>query len=145
MTNTQSTTRTTRAAFTRMAERVGFEPTVPLRGRPLSRRVHSATLAPLHWHSVFKSEGEAEALLLAPTKSGASLQGGSGIFNLFYRARSTVRSWGSLQARSMNGWQADLDGKSFQNQCIARSEVELCVYMDFDSASIFEAALYIIQ
>jgi hypothetical protein len=30
-----------------MAERVGFEPTVPLRGRPLSRRVHSATLAPL--------------------------------------------------------------------------------------------------
>lgn len=86
-----------------MAERVGFEPTVPLRGRPLSRRVHSATLAPLHWHSVFKSEGEAEALLLAPTKSGASLQGGSGIFNLFYRARSTVRSWGSLQAGSMNG------------------------------------------
>jgi hypothetical protein len=30
-----------------LAERVGFEPTVPLRGRPLSRRVHSATLAPL--------------------------------------------------------------------------------------------------
>ena len=32
----------------RMAERVGFEPTVPFPGRVLSKHVDSATLAPLH-------------------------------------------------------------------------------------------------
>ena len=32
----------------RLAERVGFEPTVPLLGRMLSKHVDSATLAPLH-------------------------------------------------------------------------------------------------
>jgi hypothetical protein len=31
-----------------MAERVGFEPTVPLLGRMLSKHVDSTTLAPLH-------------------------------------------------------------------------------------------------
>src|SRR5262245_48691386 len=31
----------------KLAERVGFEPTVPLRGHSLSRRAHSAALAPL--------------------------------------------------------------------------------------------------
>src|ERR1041384_1218165 len=33
---------------TRLAERVGFEPTVPLLGRMLSKHVDSSTLAPLH-------------------------------------------------------------------------------------------------
>src|SRR5947208_2605158 len=32
-----------------MAERVGFEPTVPLRGQRFSRPSESATLAPLHF------------------------------------------------------------------------------------------------
>ncbi len=32
----------------RMAERVGFEPTVPLLRRMLSKHVDSTTLAPLH-------------------------------------------------------------------------------------------------
>ena len=31
-----------------VAERVGFEPTVPLLGRMLSKHVDSTTLAPLH-------------------------------------------------------------------------------------------------
>ena len=32
----------------RTAERVGFEPTVPVTGHALSRRAYSTTLAPLH-------------------------------------------------------------------------------------------------
>ena len=34
-----------------LAERVGFEPTVPLLGRMLSKHVDSATLAPLRAHT----------------------------------------------------------------------------------------------
>ena len=39
--------RTDNSALLRVAERVGFEPTVPLLGRMLSKHVDSTTLAPL--------------------------------------------------------------------------------------------------
>lgn len=61
-----------------MAERVGFEPTVPLRGRPLSRRVHSATLAPLR--TVCISVGRS----LGSCDFGGELNVGTEIFQLVF-------------------------------------------------------------
>jgi hypothetical protein len=51
-------------AKTNMAERVGFEPTVPLPGRMLSKHVDSSTLAPLRaekykgWHLSMRVHGQ---------------------------------------------------------------------------------------
>ena len=55
-----------------MAERVGFEPTVPLPGRMLSKHVDSSTLAPLRIKDVFSIKGSILARMFSTGKASTT-------------------------------------------------------------------------